>query len=111
MIFSTVRAPQLPALTVESLAIKQTGRPSMVALPVITPSAGNPSAMALASMASSTNESLSTSRAMRSRAKSLPLAALAAWYLGAPPAVTRSRSASSSSCTGFLPNDVHLNDR
>ena len=29
MIFSTVRAPQEPALTVESLAIRQTGRPSI----------------------------------------------------------------------------------
>ena len=35
MIFSTVRAPQDPALTVESLAISATGRPSMVAVPVI----------------------------------------------------------------------------
>ena len=42
MIFSTVRAPQEPALTVESLAISATGRPSMVAVPVITPSAGRP---------------------------------------------------------------------
>ena len=48
MIFSTVRAPQEPALTVESLAIRQTGRPSMVAVPVTTPSAGSPSASALA---------------------------------------------------------------
>jgi hypothetical protein len=48
MIFSTVRAPHDPALTVESLAIRQTGRPAMVALPVITPSAGRPSASALA---------------------------------------------------------------
>jgi hypothetical protein len=48
MIFSTVRAPQLPALTVESLAIRQTCRPSMVAVPVTTPSAGSPSAIVLA---------------------------------------------------------------
>ena len=48
MIFSTVRAPHEPALTVESLAIRQTGRPSTVAVPVITPSAGSPSASALA---------------------------------------------------------------
>ena len=42
MIFSTVRAPQEPALTVESLAIRQTGRPSTLAAPVTTPSAGKP---------------------------------------------------------------------
>lgn len=48
MIFSTVRAPQLPAFTVESFAIRQTCRPSMVAVPVTTPSAGSPSAIAFA---------------------------------------------------------------
>ena len=79
MIFSTVRAPQEPALTVESLAIRQTGRPSMRACPVITPSAGRSPASALASRPSSTNESLSTSSRTRSRANSLPLAALASW--------------------------------
>ena len=49
MIFSTVRAPQEPALTVESLAIRQ-HRPAVDAwrCPVITPSAGSPSASALA---------------------------------------------------------------
>ena len=48
MIFSTVRAPTSPALTVESLAISATGRPSIVAVPVTTPSAGSPSARTLA---------------------------------------------------------------
>ena len=48
MIFSTVRAPQEPALTVESLAIRATVLPSMAAVPVITPSAGRPSARTLA---------------------------------------------------------------
>ncbi len=48
MIFSTVRAPQEPALTVESFAISATGLPSTVAVPVITPSAGRPSASTLA---------------------------------------------------------------
>jgi hypothetical protein len=48
MIFSTVRAPQDPALTVESFAITHTPRPSMRAFPVITPSAGSPSARLLA---------------------------------------------------------------
>jgi hypothetical protein len=79
MIFSTVRAPHEPALTVESFAISRTGRPSTVAAPVTTASAGRPSASALASRPSSTNEPSSTSSAIRSRAKSLPLAALAAW--------------------------------
>ena len=79
MIFSTVRAPQEPALTVESLAIRQTGRPSIAGLPVTTPSAGRSPASTLASMPSSTNESLSTSSRTRSRANSLPLAALASW--------------------------------
>ena len=48
MIFSTVRAPQEPALTVESLAISATGRPSREAVPVITPSAGSPLASTVA---------------------------------------------------------------
>ena len=79
MIFSTVRAPQEPAFTVESLAIRQTRRPSTVAWPVTTPSAGRPSAKALASSPSSTKEPSSTNRAIRSRAKSLPFAAFAWW--------------------------------
>ncbi len=89
MIFSTVRAPQEPAFTVESLAIRQTGRPSTVPEPVMTPSAGSPSACTLAKTPSSTNESSSRSSATRSRAKSLPRALLAAWYFSAPPARTR----------------------
>ena len=48
MIFSTVRAPHEPALTVESLAITATGRPSTRPVPVTTPSAGSPSAATLA---------------------------------------------------------------
>ena len=79
MIFSTVRAPQEPAFTVESLAITQTGRPSMRAWPVTTPSAGRSPAIALANIPSSTNEPSSTSSRTRSRANSLPLAALASW--------------------------------
>ena len=39
-IFSTVRAPHEPALTVGSLAMTHTGRPSMRPTPVTTPSAG-----------------------------------------------------------------------
>jgi hypothetical protein len=95
MIFSTVRAPHEPALTVESLAMTQTGRPSTVAAPVTTPSAGRPSASALAYAPSSTKEPSSVSRRIRSRANSLPLPALAAWYFSAPPASMRARSAAS----------------
>ena len=92
MIFSTVRAPQEPAFTVESLAIKQTVRPSMVAVPVTTPSAGSPSAFTLAYIPSSTKEPGSTSRSMRSRANNFPRRALASWYFLAPPAFTCSAS-------------------
>ena len=72
MIFSTVRAPHEPALTVESLAISATGLPSIVAVPVTTPSAGSPSARTLAYRPSSVKLSSSVSRAIRSRANSLP---------------------------------------
>src|SRR5215510_4608713 len=70
-IFSTVRAPQDPALTVGSLAMTQTGRPSMRPTPVTTPSAGRSSAWLLASRESSTKDPLSSSRASRSRTNSL----------------------------------------
>ena len=79
MIFSTVRAPHDPALTVESLAISATGLPSTVAVPVITPSAGRAGSSALAYRPSSARLPLSTSRAIRSRANSLPLASAASW--------------------------------
>src|SRR6266545_1459760 len=110
-IFSTVRAPHEPALTVESLAIRHTGRPSTVAAPVITPSAGSPSDNAFAWAPSSTNDPSSTSRATRSRANSLPLAWLAWWYFSAPPAWIRLRScsrASLSSVTCVLLSDATL---
>ena len=54
MIFSTVRAPHEPALTVGSLATTSAGRPSTRPCPVTTPSAGKPGASALASWPSST---------------------------------------------------------
>ena len=79
MIFSTVREPQEPALTVESLAIRATGRPPHAAVPVITPSAGRPPASALAYRPSSVKLPASTRRPMRSRANSLPFAAAASW--------------------------------
>jgi hypothetical protein len=50
-------------------------RPATLPNPVITPSAGNSSASVLASVASSTKLSASVSRAMRSRANSLPYSA------------------------------------
>ena len=98
MIFSTVRAPHEPAFTVESLAIRQTGRPSIVAVPVITPSAGRSPASTLASWPSSANEPSSTSRAIRSRAKSLPRPAFASWYFAAPPPSTAARICATGGC-------------
>ena len=72
MIFSTVFGPHEPAFTVGSLAIRQTGRPAMAAMPVTTPSAPKPSFSQLASSASSVKLPSSTSRATRSRTGSLP---------------------------------------
>src|SRR5688572_28774036 len=100
MIFSTVRAPQEPAFTVESLAISATGRPSIVAVPVTTPSAGRSPATTLAKAPSSTNDPSSTRRRTRSRANSLPLPALAWWYFSAPPRSTRARSSGTGGCSG-----------
>ena len=75
MIFSTVRAPQEPALTAGSLATTSAGRPCTSPRPVTTPSAGSPSAMALASWPSSTKLPSSNSSAIRSRTYSLSAAA------------------------------------
>ena len=100
MIFSTVRAPHEPALTVESLAISATGRPSIVAVPVTTPSAGRSPAATLANTPSSTNDPSSTSSRTRSRANSLPFPALASWYFAAPPRSTRARSSAAGGCSG-----------
>src|SRR5438067_2497029 len=50
-IFSTVRGPQEPALTVGSLAITQTGRPSIRPIAVTTPSAPYPGSSLCASSA------------------------------------------------------------
>jgi hypothetical protein len=79
MIFSTVRAPQDPALTVESFAITATGLPSTLAVPVTTPSAGRPSARAFAYRPSSVKLPWSVSRAILSLANSLPRAAAVSW--------------------------------
>src|SRR6516162_1625770 len=99
MIFSTVRAPQEPALTVESLAISATGLPSTVAVPVTTPSAGSPSARTLAYRPSSVKLPSSVSRAIRSRANSLPAAAADSWYLRAPPRSMLARTSARSECS------------
>src|SRR5215210_2593456 len=100
MIFSTVRAPHEPAFTVESLAITHTGRPATVADPVTTPSAGRSPAETFAKTPSSTNEPSSTRRRTRSRANSLPFAALASWYLTGPPSCTSERSSGTGGCPG-----------
>src|SRR5512146_820942 len=91
-IFSTVRLPQLPAFTVESLAITATGRPSMVPMPVTTPSAGSSGSSAFARAPSSMNESASRRSASRSRANSFRCSAFFRWYFSAPPFRTRSSS-------------------
>jgi hypothetical protein len=101
MIFSTVRAPHDPAFTVESLAINATGRPSIVAVPVTTPSAGRSPAATLAKTPSSTNDPSSTSSRTRSRANSLPLPALLSWYFAAPPRSTAARRSGTGGCSGI----------
>src|SRR5690606_545019 len=101
-IFSTVRAPQEPAFTVGSLATTHTGRPSIRPTPVTTPSAGRSSARLLASRPSSTNEPASSSRASRSRTKSLFWAASFSPALARLPASARRvRRASSSLVWGL----------
>src|SRR5215471_12317892 len=100
-IFSTVRAPQLPALTVESLAMSATVRPAIFPRPVTTPSAGSSGSAELAKEPSSTNEPGSRSRAMRSLANSFPVSEFLAWYLGAPPSRMRARRARRVSSAGM----------
>src|SRR5262249_32388337 len=101
MIFSTVRAPQLPALTVESLAMRATVRPDIFPSPVTTPSAGRSGSAVFAKLPSSTKEAGSRSRAMRSRANSFPVSAFLAWDLGAPPPPMRGRRARGVSSAGM----------
>ena len=78
------------------------GRPSTVAVPVITPSAGSPSASTFAYRPSSVKLPSSISSAIRSRANSLPAAAAASWYLPAPPCSTWARSCARSECSATL---------
>src|SRR3954452_953556 len=90
MIFSTVFGPQEPAFTVGSLAITQTGRPPIAAIPVTTPSAPKPSFSQFASSASSANVPWSTSLSIRSRTGSLPCWADFSRWRSGPPARARS---------------------
>src|SRR5215213_790938 len=90
MIFSTVFGPQEPALTVGSFAIRATGRPPTVAMPVTTPSAPKPSCSQFARRASSEKESASTRRATRSRTGSLPWSRDFSWCRSGPPPRARS---------------------
>src|SRR5436190_15190086 len=92
MIFSTVFGPHEPAFTVGSLAITQTGRPPIAAMPVTTPSAPKSACSQLASSASSANEPASTRRATRSRTGSLPCCADFSRWRSGPPARARSRA-------------------
>ena len=63
MIFSTVRAPHDPALTVESFAISATGRPSINRRPGDDAVRGSPLASALANRPSSVKRPCSTRNA------------------------------------------------
>src|SRR5512140_168003 len=92
-IFSTVRRPHEPALTVESLAITATTLPLIFPTPVTTPSAGSSGSVELAKAPSSTKLSGSRSSRTRSRAKSLPDSAFFWWYFGAPPFSMRASAA------------------
>ena len=98
-IFSTVRAPHEPALTVGSFAMTQTGRPSTVPTPVTTPSAGRSPAIALARRPCSTNDPSSRSSARRSRTNSLPWRSSFSPSLSRLPRRARSAAACSSSVT------------
>ncbi len=102
MIFSTVFGPHEPALTVGSLAIRDTPRPAIVAMPVTTPSAPKPSCSELASRASSVKEPSSAKRVTRSRTGSLPCCSALAWWRSGPPARARSRAAARSVTRGSL---------
>jgi len=83
-----------PAFTVGSLATTTAGRPSTRPRPVMTPSAGNPSAVALASWASSTKVPGSNSNPRRSRTYSLCWRASLAAPASVGPSVAARASAS-----------------
>src|SRR5579863_7127255 len=106
-IFSTVRGPQEPALTVGSFAITAHVLPCITPMPVTTPSAASSGSSVPASSPSST-KSLpeSNRRLIRSRAVSLFwVASLSRWRCG-PPARARSRRSSTDSANARL--DAHF---
>src|SRR5438477_4970825 len=104
-IFSTVRAPHEPALTVGSLAMTQTGRPSTRPTPVTIPSAGRSTLTALASRPSSTHDPSSSSNASRSRTKSLFWALSFSAPLSRLPRRARSRAPETSTTARLGPAD------
>src|ERR1022692_37 len=102
-IFSTVRGPQDPALTVGSFAITAHVLPCMRPIPVTTPSAASSGSSVPASSPSST-KSLPESkrRLIRSRTGSLFwVASLSRWRCG-PPARALSRRSSAASANARL---------
>src|SRR5215210_412596 len=105
-IFSTVFGPQDPALTAGSFAIRATGRPPMVPMPVTTPSAPSPSCSQLASRPSSESEPGSSSRATRSRTGSFCCSATFLRWRSGPPSSAASRAALTSVTTSSTGSDV-----
>ena len=89
MIFSTVFGPHEPALTVGSLAITATGRPSTSPMPVTTPSAPRPSWSQLASSASSANEPVVEQQREALAHRQLALLGAFSWWRSGPPASAR----------------------
>src|SRR5260370_35922132 len=99
-------SPAEPALTVESDALKATGRPSMRPTPVTTASAGNSGFWLSANMPSSNSILPSSSRSLRrSRAKSFFCSRLRAWYFSAPPFLIR--SISDANCSALSVMGLH----
>src|SRR5258708_26586190 len=104
--FWTDFSPAEPALTVESDALKATGRPSMRPTPVTTASAGNSGFWLSANMPSSNSILPSSSRSLRrSRAKSFFCSRLRAWYFSAPPFLMR--SISDANCSALSVMGLH----
>src|SRR4029453_15014144 len=97
--FSTVFGPQEPAFTAGSFAIRATGRPPTVPIPVTTPSAPSPSCSQLASSPSSARESASRSLATRSRTGSFSCSATFLRCRSGPPSSAASRAALTSLTT------------
>jgi hypothetical protein len=99
MIFSTVRAPHEPALTVESLAISATGRPSIVASRHDSVS-GQVRGSHVGEHAVLDERPLVDEQPHPLPGEELALPALASWYFAAPPRSTRARSSAAGGCSG-----------